>query len=102
MQQKVNILNFNLTYLYNITWYVFRTLRLQNNEEKKRLISEVLTAKETIEACIYLKDNATSFDRRIAKAIAEQKHGKAIFLIKFVYSGKAEKLQQIVAKWRKK
>ena len=94
----INVLNFNTGYLYNISWFIFRTLRLKNKKERKTLIKNVLTAAETKGACSYLKDNAASFDRRIAKAIYKGKTGTAVFLIKFVYSGKAAKLQQFIAK----
>lgn len=95
---SIDRLNFDVGYLYNITWFTFRTLRLKDKKEKKELINNVLSAKETKDACEYLKDNATSFDRRIAKAIYNCKYKKAIFLIKFVYSGKAAKLQKFIAK----
>ena len=96
----VNTLNFNVGYLYNVSWFIYRTLRLKNKKERKALIDEVLSAKQTYNACAYLKDNANSFDRRIAKAIFRGKKRKAVFLIKFVYSGKAEKLQKLFAKFR--
>ena len=99
---KINALNFNVGYLYNISWFTFRTLRLKDKKDRKTLIKEVLTAAETISACEHLKDNATSFDRRIAKAIARGKLKKAVFLIKFVYSGKAAKLQKFIAKLKGK
>ena len=98
----IDTLNFNVSYLYNISWFTFRTLRLKDKKERKALIKEVLTATETISACEYLKENATSFDRRIANAIARGKLKKAVFLIKFVYSGKAAKLQKFIAKLKGK
>lgn len=94
----INKLNFDVGYLYNITWFIYRTLRLNDKKERNELINQVLTATETKDACSYLKDNATSFDRRIANAIYNGKYRKAIFLIKFVYSGKAAKLQRFIAK----
>ena len=93
-----DIQNFNVGYLYNVSWFIYRTLRLKDRKEKKALINEVLSADSTIDACEYLKDNATSFDKRIAKAICRGKKRKAVWLIKFVYSGKAAKLQKFVAK----
>ena len=98
----IDVLNFNTGYLYNISWFTFRTLRLKDKEEKNQLIDTVLTANETKDACEYLKDNAASFDRRIATAIYNGKIKRAIWLIKFVYSGKAAKLQKFIAKLRGK
>ena len=93
-----DIRNFNIGYLYNISWFIYRTLRLKDKKERKALIGEVLAADSTKEACEYLKDNADSFDKRIAKAICGGKRRKAVWLIKFVYSGKAAKLQKFVSK----
>ncbi|MDY6367562.1 MAG: glycosyltransferase family 2 protein [Clostridia bacterium] len=95
-----NFFNFNSTYLYNVGWYIYRTLRLKDKKEKNSLIDGVLLAEETKDACVFLADNATSFDKRIAKAICKGKKRKVIFLIKFVYSGKAAKLQKFIAKLR--
>ena len=96
----VNIKNFNVGYLYNISWFVYRTLRLKEKKEKKSLIKEVFTADSTKNACEYVKDNADSFDKRIAKAICSGNYRKAVWLIKFVYSGKAAKLQKFIARIR--
>lgn len=95
-----DILNFNVGYLYNITWFIYRTLRLEDKKEKNSLIDGVLLAAETKDACVFLKDSADSFDKRIAKAICKGEKRKAIFLIKFVYSGKAAKLQKFISKLR--
>lgn len=98
----IDVLNFNTGYLYNISWFIYRTLRIKDKKEKKALINGVLSAAETKEACAYLKDNAASFDRRIATAIYNGKIKRAVWLIKFVYSGKAAKLQKFIAKLRGK
>ena len=91
---------FDNAFLYNIGWFVFRTLHIQKGKERKRLINSVLSADETLAACERLAKTAVSFDRRIAAAIAQKKIGKAIFLIKFVHSGKAAKLQKLIGKIR--
>lgn len=98
----IDILNFNTGYLYNISWFTYRTLRLKDKKEKKQLLGAVLMAAETKDACEYLKDNANSFDRRIATAIYNGKMKRAVWLIKFVYSGKAAKLQKFIAKLKGK
>lgn len=93
---------FDNAYLYNISWFIFRTLRLKEKKERERLIDSVLLADETVAVCKRLAETAASFDRRIARAIAQKKIRKAIFLIKFVHSGKAAKLQKIIGKLKGK
>ena len=97
-QIPVDQVQFDNAFLYNIGWFIFRTLRLEEKKERKRLINSVLSDDETIDTCKHLATTAASFDRRIAEAIAKKKTGKAIFLIKFVHSGKAEKLQRFIGK----
>ena len=92
----------NNGFLYNISFYIYRTQRLKDRKISEKLISEVLNDDCVISCCRELKLTAASFDKRIASAIADKKKRLAVFLINFVYSGKAEKLQRIIAKVRNK
>lgn len=96
---KINTVNFNNTFLYNISFYIYRTIKHKEiGKERKKLIMEILTNCVVIECCEELSKNATSFDRRIAKAIKNQNNSFALLLIKFVYSGNAKKVQGLISK----
>lgn len=87
------------TFLYNITWFIYRTNnRVSNKKERKSLINELLQNDEVISVCEEMAKTAESFDKRIAQAIADRKTKLTLFWIKFVYSGKAAKLQKLIAK----
>lgn len=89
----------NESFLYNITWFVYRTEnRVKSKKEKRLLIYEVLKNEEVISVCEEIEKTASSFDKRIATAIVKRKLKLALFWIKFVYSGKAGKIQNLIAK----
>ena len=92
---------FNNGFLYNISFYVYRTTNyVKDKKKQKSLINHTLSDETVVSCCKDLAETATSFDRRIATAIAKHQLQKAIFLIKFVYSGKAAKLQKVVSEIR--
>lgn len=92
---NINKYNYENSFLYNISYYIYRTTnRVKDNKKQKQLIRDILNNETVIDSCLYLKDNATSFDKRIARAIYDKKQFMAILLIKFVYSGKASFFQE--------
>lgn len=95
--------SFNLVFLYNIGYYIYRSLHhVQDIQLRNRLITEVLNNELTNKICNELIKSAHSFDRRIACAIATNHFKAAIILIKFVHSGRAAKLQHIISNLRVK
>ncbi len=100
-KQAVNIdfVNYNIAYLYNISYYVYRTKHyIKDKNKAKKHINNALKSKITYNACSILAEKATSFDKRIAKAITNKRYTLALWLIDFVYSGKAEKLTKFYVK----
>lgn len=96
---KIDTLQFNNTFLYNINFYIYRTIKHKEiGKERKKLIIEVLTDRVVIECCEELSKKATSFDRRIAKTIKNQNNYLTLLLIELVYSGKAKKIQGLISK----
>lgn len=99
----IDDVNFNISFLYNISYYIFRTLnRVNSHLEQKRLIKRVLNDDVVVQCCKDLVEKATSFDKRIAYSIYNGHYYLTIWLIKFVYSGKAEKLQKQILKIKEK
>lgn len=97
--ENIDVKHLDETFLYNITWFIYRTNnRVPNKKERKSLINELLQNEEVVSVCIEMAKTAESFDRRMAQAIASKKNKLALFWIKFVYSGKAAKLQKLIAK----
>jgi len=93
--------SFNSAFLYNITFYIYRSLyNIKDNKYRNKLIADVLNDELTKRICDNLLDSASSFDRRIAYAIAKRHFKVAILLIKFVHSGRAAKLQHFISRLR--
>ena len=93
--------SFNNSFLYNISFYIYRTMNYINDKKKRNdLIEGILNNDIVIACCEELTKTATSFDRRIAKAISSRNKATVVSLIKFVYSGKAGKIQKIISKIR--
>jgi hypothetical protein len=95
----IDQLNFNTAFLYNISFYIYRTLNYKPPKYKV-LICDLLKNKVVIACCQELIPTASSFDRRIASCIYHGNTRMAICLIKFVYSGKAAKTQNVLLKIR--
>lgn len=101
--ENIDFTNFNIGFLYNITYFIFRTQNYIKNRKKRRLlITAVLDDSEVKNCCKQLTETAQSFDRRIASAISKGNIKLAVFLICFVHSGKAGKLQKTIAKLKKR
>ena len=97
--KNIDFLNLNIGFLYNISFFVYRTRNyIHNRTRRNSIIKDTLTDTVVVECCKQLCETAASFDRRIALAIAKGNIKLAVFLINFVHSGKAAKLQKIVAK----
>jgi hypothetical protein len=98
---NIDKFNFDNAFLYNICYYIYRTYNRKDlGKDRKRLISEVLNNSIVLECCKSLLSSVTSFDKRIAKAIYNNHYLLTLALIKFVYSGKAGKVQKIISKIR--
>lgn len=101
--ENINYNNFNSAFLYNITYYIYRTIdRVADRKECKKIIYGILQDNVVIECCREVSEKGVSFDRRIASAICSGNIKYAIFLIKLVRSGRANKLQKIAAKLLKR
>ena len=97
--KNINYLNFNNSFLYNITYYLYRTsVRIQEPKKCKKMLKEILNNDDVILCCKSIAQNASSFDKRIARAIVAGHKGYAMFLIKLVYSGKIDKMQYFIGK----
>lgn len=98
---NIDYATFNSAYIYNIGYYVYRTLyNVKDKQKKQQLIADVLTDDLTVRICENLSNSGASFDKRIATAIVKRNFKIAIMLIKFVYSGRAAKLQRFLARIR--
>jgi len=98
---NIDYVNLHNQFLYNICYYIYRTDgRIKDKKERDALIDGALKSAELKDCCEFLLPSVSSFDKRIASAIAMQKYKKAKRLIRFVHSGKAGKLQKFIAKIR--
>lgn len=100
---KYNIQNTNNSYngnafIYNITWFLYRSQRIKDKTERKQLQDRVIRDAEVQSICSVIVDSLTSFDRRMAKAILSKNRWKAIKMIDFVYSGKKDKLLKLLGR----
>lgn len=98
---KYNIKNINHkynsnTFIYNITWFLYRSQRIENKAERQQLQKLVINNPEVRSICTEIVESLTSFDKRMAKAILTKNIWKVIKLIDFVYSGKKDKLLKIL------
>lgn len=101
--KNIDNVNFDNSFLYNISYFIYRTKRyIKNHKEQKSIIKKTLTSSVTLECCSSLCVSAESFDRRIASAISKGNIKLAVFLICFVHSGKAGKIQKTIAKLKKR
>ena len=101
--KNIDLNNFNIGFLYNISFFVYRTKNyVKIKEEVNRIIKNTLQSKAVVDCCKNLTVTAESFDRRIATAISKGDIRFAVFLICFVHSGKAGKLQKTIAKIKKR
>lgn len=96
-----NILNADLKYLansfvYNITWFLYRSQRINNKAHKKELQNKVIRDERVQTICLQIVDTLTSFDRRMAKAILSKSIWRVVQTVDFVYSGKKDKLLKLL------
>lgn len=97
--QNVDKNNLNAGFLYNVTYFIYRTKkRVKNKKERRLLIYGLLKHHELAKCCQELLPVAASFDRRIAKAIVKGKYRYCLMLISFVYSETCKKVQKLIAK----
>lgn len=99
--KKYNINNINNkynenTFIYNMTWFLYRSQRIENKSERQQLQDRVIQDTEVHRICTEIVESLTSFDKRMAKAILSKNRWKAIKMIDFVYSGKKDKLLKII------
>lgn len=99
--KKYNIKNINNkyngnTFIYNMTWFLYRSQRIVNKSERQQLQDLVIQDAEVQRICTEIVESLTSFDKRMAKAILSKNRWKAIQMIDFVYSGKKDKLLKIL------
>lgn len=80
------------SFIYTLTWFLFRSKRIPDKKERKRLQKEVLEGRDVRAICEEILPSLTSFDYRMARAIVKGQRAYALFLIDFVYSGKKDKL----------
>ena len=93
--------NANLKYLadsfiYNITWFLYRSQRIDNAKHRRELQRTVILDEKVQEICSQIVDTLESFDKRMAKVILSKNRWKAIKLIDFVYSGKKDRILQLL------
>lgn len=84
------------SFIYNITWFLYRSQRIDDSKRRKELQKTVINDNRTQEICSQIVNMLTSFDRRMAKAILSKNRWKAITIIDFVYSGKKDNLLKIL------
>ena len=98
---KYNIKGANKKYLadsfiYNISWFLYRSRRIENMQEQKSIQSRVVKDNEVKKICSETLGMLESFDKRIAKAILHGNRFFVITIINFVYSGKKDKLLKLL------
>lgn len=98
---KYDIKNANKKYLadsfiYNISWFLYRSRRIKNRREQKSIQSRVVKDNEVKKICSETLGMLESFDKRIAKAILHGNRFFVITIINFVYSGKKDKLLKLL------
>lgn len=98
---KYDIKNANKKYLadsfiYNISWFLYRSRRIKNKQEQKSIQTLVIKDNEVQKICSETLDMLESFDKRIAKAILIGNRFFVIAIINFVYSGKKDKLLKLL------
>lgn len=97
--KNIDYNSFNISFLYNISFFVYRTNNIvKDRKQLNTIIEAILRNKTVIDCCKELSHTATSFDRRIATAISKGNIKIAVLLIRFVHSGKAKKLQKMIAR----
>lgn len=96
--ENIDTVNFDVGYLYNISFFIYRTKNhIKDRRKQNRIIKETLTDPSVVKCAKSLSAAAESFDRRIATAIYKGNIKLAVFLICFVHSGKAAKLQKAIS-----
>lgn len=98
---RYQIMNTNSSYncnsfIYNITWFLYRSQRIEDKRVRKLLQDQVVNDNDVQSICTEIVNTLTSFDRRMAKAILSKNRWKAIKLIDFVYSGKKERIVKLL------
>jgi len=97
--ENVNYYKLNESFLYNITYQIYRTKKyIQNKKQRKIVIEAILTNNEVKKCCTDMLTLATSFDRRIASAIVKGNKFCTILMINFVFSNRKDKLVTLYLK----
>ena len=83
---------------YNVTRFLYRTKRIENKKEKKKLQKEVVFDNGVKHALKKAYGHLGRFDKFVAKAIINGNRFFAVLLIDFIYSGKKNKLLKFFGK----
>ena len=84
------------SFIYNITWFLYRTQRIDNAKHRRELQRTVILDEKVQEICSQIIEIVESFDKRMAKAILSKNRWKANKMIDFVYSGKKDRLLKLL------
>jgi glycosyltransferase involved in cell wall biosynthesis len=94
--RNINFAHINESFIYNITWFLYRAQRIKDRKERKSIINKVICNTALQKHCKTCITTLTSVDKLMAKSIILKNSFIAIKVIDFVYSGKKDKLFKII------